>query len=123
MGISLDNVNLFDGENNLVEVESKSRETIERSVAGLDGVISVDLGSRDRKIRQRGVIRARSQVEMDNKTGNISSYLDGQSHTLVTESGQQYDDLRMDSFKVLKTSSNGGWLSSDYEIYYTQLKV
>ena len=123
MGTTLDGQNLFDEQGLEIELESSKRDSIERSVAGLDGVISIDLGSRSRRIKQTGVLRATSQTDMDGKKDSISTFLDGDAHTLITDKGRQFENLRMDVFKVKNERTSGGSICCDYEIVYTQLAV
>jgi hypothetical protein len=47
--------------------------------------------------------------------------MDGNTHTLVINEGEKFDNLRMDSFKVNKKRTGGGSMVVDYEIVYTQL--
>ena len=122
MSTTLDGQSLFDEQQLEIEPESISRDSIERTVPGLDGVLSIDLGGRGRKIKQRGVLRAKSRSQMDDRISVISAYMDGDTHTLVTSSGKEFDNLRMDVFKVSKERASGG-VAIDYEIVYTQLEV
>jgi hypothetical protein len=94
---------------------------VERAVPGLDGVLSIDMGGRGRKIKQAGVLRAQSQLQMTERIGAISAYMDGDTHTLVIRSGEEFDNLRMDLFKVMEERTSGGGVAVDYEIVYTQL--
>ena len=123
MGITLDGQNLFDGRQFEIESESPCRDSIERTVAGLNGVLSIDLGKRSRKIKQKGVLRAKSRTQMNERISAISAYMDGDTHTLVTGSGEAIDNLRVDVFKVTKERAAGSGLCCDYEIVYTQLVV
>ena len=121
--VNLDGINLF-GEGELqIEVGSFSRESIERSAAGLDGVVSIDLGGRGRKIRQKGEIRARSKADMDSKVGAISAFIDGDTHTLVGSCGETFENLRVDSGSVKNERASGAGVVGDYEVVYTQLMV
>ena len=106
-----------------VELASVDREATERSVSGLDGVISVDLGNRGRRIKQRGVLRARSRSEMQEKIGLIEALLDGNVHTLVTEEYGELSNLRVDVFKTKNERTSGSGVAIDYEIVYRQLVV
>jgi len=106
-----------------IELSSIGRHSVERAVPGLDGVLSIDLGRRARTIKQTGVLRARSRSEMDNRISAISAYMDGNTHKLVTNSGKEFDNLRMDSFRVSKERVSGGGLLVDYQIAYTQLTI
>ena len=123
MSTTLDGQSLFDEQQLEIEPESISRDSIERTVPGLDGMLSIDLGRRGREIKQRGVLRAKSRSQMDDRISVISAYMDGDTHTLATGSGKKFDNLRMDVFKVSKERASGGGVAIDYEIVYTQLKV
>ncbi|MHC4114007.1 MAG: hypothetical protein ACYSSL_01600 [Planctomycetota bacterium] len=118
---TLDGKNLFDNQQLEIELESVSRDSIERTIAGVDGVLSVDLGGRSRVIRQKGVLRAATRVQMDAKIGSITANIDGSTHMLVTGSGEIFDNLRMDSFKQNKERVTGSGLACNYEIIYRQL--
>ena len=121
MSVTLDGQNLFDEHQLEIEQDSLNRDTIERAVAGMNGVLSVDMGGRARKIRQRGTLRAQSRTQMNDRINVISAYMDGNTHTLVINDGEKFDNLRMDSFKVNKKRAGGSSMVVDYEIVYTQL--
>ena len=123
MSTTLDGQALFDEQQLEIEVGSFGRDSMERTVPGLDGVLSIDLGGRDRKITQKGTLRAASRSQMDERASVISACMDGDIHTLVTDSGEEFDNLRMDVFKVTRERSSGTGLVIDYEIIYTQLVV
>lgn len=123
MSASLDGQSLFDSQQLEVELGSIRRDSIERAVPGLDGILSIDLGGRSKEIKQRGVIRAKSRAQMDERISAISTFMDGNTHTLITGGGKAFDDLRMDVFKVSNERAGGGGVVIDYEIVYTQLKV
>jgi len=121
MSVTLDGQNLFDEQQLEIEQDSLNRDSIERAVSGLDGVLIVDMGGRARKIRQKGTLRARSRTQMNDRINVISAYMDGNTHTLVSNEGEKFDNLRMDSFKVNRKRAGGGSMVVDYEIVYTQL--
>ena len=123
MNTALDGQSLFDEQQLEIELGAVSRDSIERAVPGLDGVLSVDLGGRSREIKQKGVLRARSRSQMDERISAISAFMDGNTHTLMISSGKEFENLRMDVFKVSKERAGGGGVVIDYEIVYTQLKV
>ena len=123
MSATLDGQNLFDEQDLKIEQDSISRDSIERTVPGLDGILSIDMGGRSRKIKQRGVLRARSRSQMDDRIGAILAYIDGDTHTLVIRNGEEFDNVRMDAFKVTEEKTSGSGLCCDYEIVYTQLVV
>jgi hypothetical protein len=118
---TLDGSILFDGHGLEIELSSIGREFEERTLPGLDGVISVDLGNRGRKIKQRGILRARSRSELQDKIDAIEACIDGEAHTLATEKHGELSNLRMDSFKAKGRRTSGGGVSVDYEIVYRQL--
>lgn len=121
MALTLDGQSLFDEQQLEIEPGSFRRDAIEKAVPGLDGVLSVDLGRRVRKIKQIGVLRAKSRSQMNDRISTISASMDGDTHTLVTDSGEKFDNLRLDVFKVNKERADGGGIVVDYEIVYTQL--
>jgi hypothetical protein len=123
MNASLDGQSLFDRRQLKIELGSFSRDSIERAVPGLDGVLSVDMGGRGRKIKQRGVLQAKGRTQMDERIIAISAYMDGDTHTLVTGSGEEYGNLRMDVFNISKERADGSGVVIDYEIIYTQLRI
>lgn len=123
MRVTLDGQILFDEQQLEIEPGSISRDSIEKSVPGLDGVLSIDLGGRSRHITQKGVLRAQSRSQMDGRISSISACIDGDTHKLITGSGEEFDNLRMDVFKVSNERTSGGGVEVDYEIVYTQLKV
>ena len=123
MSVTLDGQNLFDQQQLEIEPDSFSRDSIERAVSGLDGVLSIDLGNRSRKIRQKGTLRGQSRSQIQDRINAISAYMDGDTHTLIIGGQQTFENLRMDSFKVSKERASGGGLETDYEIVYTQLRA
>lgn len=120
MIVTLDGQVLFDQQQLEIELGSLSRATVERMIPGLDGVLSIDMGGRGRKIKQKGLLRAKSQAEMESKIGAISAYMDGQMHTLTIDD-EIFENLRMDAFKVGSERAGGSGMEIDYEIVYTQL--
>jgi hypothetical protein len=123
MGVTLDGQNLFDEQDMKIEQDSIGRNSIERTVPGLDGILSIDMGGRSRKIKQRGMLLARSRSQMDNRIGAILAYIDGDTHMLVIRNGEEFDNVRMDAFKVTEEKTSGSGFCCDYEIVYTQLVV
>ena len=121
MRIILDGDDLFDEQEVKIEVGSISREAVERAVTGLDGVVSIDMGKRSRSIKQRGVITANSRTAMQQRIEAISAYIDGNTHTLVTNYGDEYRDVRVDAFRVKTERTGGNGVTVDYEILYTQM--
>ncbi|HUU18718.1 MAG TPA: hypothetical protein VMW72_16330 [Sedimentisphaerales bacterium] len=121
MSVTLDGQNLFDEQQLEIEQDSLNRDSIEKAVAGLDGMLSIDMGGRARKIRQRGTLRAQSRTQMNARINAISAYMDGNTHTLLSSDGEKFENLRMDSFKVSEERPGGNGIAVDYEIVYTQL--
>jgi len=121
MKVTLDTQMLFDEQALEISAGSFSRDSIERTVPGLDGVLSIDLGRRGRKIKQTGTLRARSRAELDKRISRIAEFMDGDTHTLITSSGRDFANLRIDSFKTGTENASGTGIVVDYEIVYTQL--
>jgi len=123
MSVIVDGQVLFDDEQLKIEPDSFKRESMLKAVPGLDGILSIDLGGRGRTIKQKGVLRAKSTVQLTAQVNAISALMDGKTHTLTTRSGQQFDNLRMDMFKISQQRTSGSGVEVDYEIVYMQLKV
>ena len=123
MRTMIDGQVLFDEKDLGLEVESAKRACIERTTAGVDGVLSIDLGKRSRKIKQKGILRAASRQQMESRIEKISAFIDGNTHTLVTAGNRSFSDVRMDSFETGQIRESGADVVVDYEIVYTQLKV
>ncbi len=123
MIVTLDGQRLFDEQELEIQPDSITRASIERAVSGLNGLVSIDLGKRSRKVRQKGTLRAQSTSQMQDRINAISAYLDGDTHALMIGSDKQFENLRMDAFKVSEKRAAGGGLAVDYEIVYTQLVV
>ena len=121
MKTTLDSNILFDEQTLEISAGSFSRDSIERTVPGLDGVLSIDLGRRGRKIKQTGTLRAKSRAQLDERISKIAAFMDGDTHTLTTGSGRKLAYLRMDSFKAGTEHADGTGIVVDYEIVYTQL--
>ena len=121
MSTLLDGQELFDKQQLKIELGSFKRDSVERAVPSLNGVLTIDLGSRGRKIKQSGTLRAKSRTQINERISAISVFLDGDTHTLVTDGGQEYKNLRVDSFKVTAERIDGTGIVIDYEIKYTQL--
>lgn len=121
MSVTIDGQTLFDEHQLEIETSSFSRDSIERRMPGLDGMLSIDPGRRCRKIKQTGTLRAISRAQMNERIDAISAIMDGDTHTLAPDSGEALDNLRMDSFKANKEQMDGIGIVVDYEIVYTQL--
>lgn len=121
MTVTIDGKALFDEHQLTIDIGSFSRNPIERKFPGLDGVLSIDLGRGSRKIRQTGTLRAKSRTQMNERINAISGFMDGETHTLETKTGDTLANLRMDSFEVGKERTDGIGMIVDYEIVYTKL--
>ena len=122
MRVTLDGNDLF-GHDAAIEVAAAVRAAVHKSVPGLDGVLSEDLGGRSRQITQAGTLRAGSVSSLQEKIDQIRALLDGKTHTLASSDGRQYGDVRVDAVKAGEHRASGGGVVADYEIIYTQLKV
>jgi hypothetical protein len=123
MKVTLDGHFLFDEQDLEIQPGSFNRASMERNVPGLNGVLSIDLGQRSREIKQKGVLQAKSRTSLDKRIAAVSAFIDGDTHKLVTEIGQQFDNLRIDVFKLSNERITGVGIAVDYEIIYTQLNV
>ncbi len=122
MGIVLDGQAIFDEQSLTITVGSPTRACVERSICGLDGRLSIDLGARGRRIRQTGVLRAASRAALNARISAIAAFIDGRIHVLTTAEGHVYGSLRMDSFVQIHEHTSGPGIVVEYEIMYTQLE-
>ena len=120
MKTNLDGTIYFDEQGLNLLIESRQRDSVERSVGGLDGTLSVDMGLRKRQLIQSGIIRAASKKTLDENIEAINDLIDGQTHTL-TRGSETFENLRIDSFEVEQKKAGGSLVSCDYKIVYTQL--
>ncbi len=122
MKVKLDGQEVFDHPV-AIHAGGVRREQIERSAFGLDGMLNIDCGGRGRKLRQNGTLRASSREGLRERIRLISAFIDGREHILVSESGQEFKNVRMDSFEVSNQRMSGSGPCCDYEVLYTQLRV
>lgn len=121
MSTTLDGKALFDERELEMRIGPWERSRVERAVPGLDGVLSIDLGRRSRRIRQRGTLRAVGGAEMASRLGAIEALCDDDAHTLLTADGCAYANVRVDTLKQLGRDVTGAGVAVTYEIIYTQL--
>jgi hypothetical protein len=121
MSVTLDGLIAFEEQGLTITVGSPTRAYVERSACGLDGTVSIDLGTRGRRIQQAGMLRAASRAALNARISTIAAFIDGGTHTLVTTDGRVYGNLRMDSFTQTGKHGAGPGIVMEYEIVYTQL--
>jgi len=119
--ICFDGQRLFGSGPHSVTAQSWRRQVIERGFAGLNGLISIDLGRRGREIKQTGRLAATSMAALKKMMDGISVYIDGQCYSLVDQDGTEYTNVRMDSFDMSDPVVTANQVSCGYEIVYKQL--
>jgi hypothetical protein len=102
-------------------IGSWQRGNIERAAAGVDGVVSIDLGKRTREIVQKGLMRAGSRAVLRIKVDYVRAMADGKCHAMETAEGERFENLRIDSIKASSTEYSGRGASCEFEIRYVQL--
>ena len=106
-----------------LEVGSRVRDSIKRSISGVDGVLSIDLGMREREITVKGLLRAVSVELLFAREDAIAELIDGQMHILESANGTEFRNLRIDSFEVTQQDYSGGGVCSEFTIRFTQLRM
>jgi hypothetical protein len=119
--IMFDSQAIFGAGRHVLQPMSWRRVSSDRAFSGLDGMMSVDLGLRERKLKQRGSLSAVSVAGLMQLVESISVYIDGQAYTLLDQHGVTYGNVRMDSFRLLGSIAVGNQSQCEYEITYTQL--
>ena len=121
--VKLDGNAVFGNGDHTIKPTSWGRESVQRGFAGLNGVLSIDMGQRERTLEQRGTLSADSLLSLRALQEDITTYIDGQSHELVDQEGLSYSNVLMDSFVLLGQLSLANRVSCEYKIIYTQLSV
>jgi hypothetical protein len=107
----------------LLELNAGSREraAVEKAAAGVDGVVSVDMGGRSREIMLRGRLRMFSAQSLDAKIEALGKMVDGECHVLGVGGRPYIEDLRVDSVRMRKKAYSGGGLICEFELTGAQL--
>jgi len=116
----LDEQIIFDQMSFELEVKSPQRSIIQRSAAGLDGQVGIELGLRGRKIVQKGQLRAKSQNEIQQQIDSINELIDGNLHVLKCPDGRVFENLIIESFETDSYVSGGAHISCRFSITYIQ---
>ena len=119
--VTIDGQRIFGEGEHVLRPGSWQRKTIDQGFAGLDGVVSVDLGMRSRKLKQHGYISTGSVRALTELIDMICGYIDGGVHELVDQDGVSYASIRMDAFSLVGPISKGSRARCEYEAVYTQL--
>ena len=121
--ITFDGKAIFGHGSHHLEAGSWRRERVDRGFCGLDGILSLDLGCRERRLIQRGELSSTSSGAIQAMAANISNYLDGSVYELTDGYGETYSNVRMDSFELTKPMCTGLPARCEYKIQYTQLNI
>lgn len=117
----------IDGEVKIEEVVfeagSVCREVVERGVNGLNGVCSIDLGSRGRDISIKGVLRAASGVGLDSITEIIEAKMSGGVCSLSIDEGKNFGDVRIDAFETSERKFGGSFVNCKCKLKCKQLSI
>ena len=119
--VTIDGLRVFGEGEHVLRAGSWQRKTIDQGFAGLDGVVSVDLGMRNRKLKQHGYMSAGNVRALTELIDAICVYIDGRVHELVDQDGVSYASVRMDAFSLVGPISKGSQARCEYEAIYTQL--
>ena len=120
MKVTLDGT--IDCEQMELAVGSWRRDNIERSAAGVDGAVKVDLGQRTREIEQKVVMRAPSRRALFAKIDFVRGNQDGSSHSMETGEGERFENLCIEKVTVGHIEYSGSGASCEIEIGYVQLR-
>ncbi len=114
------NESIFVDEQN-IRARSWTRQHADKSGAGVDGVVSVDLGRRTRELSQQGTLRALSREGLQKVIDQIESLAGTGEITIRTERGQVYSHLRMDQFEAGYIFFAGVGVCCEFTARYCQL--
>ncbi len=116
---ALDNI-YFDDASFTLEVKTLKRSFVQRSAAGLDGQLAIDMGLRDRKLVQTGQLRAKNETELQRQINSINELIDGQLHTLKCSDDRVFDGLLVETFEIEPIVKGGAYVSCAYRITYVK---
>jgi len=116
----LDDEIFFDEMSFELEIKSPQRGLIQRSAAGLDGQVNIDLGLRGRKIIQKGQLRSQSQNSLQRQIDEINELIDGNLHILKCPDERIFENLLIEEFKTGQFVNGGAHTSCDFQITYNQ---
>ncbi len=118
--IMFDDNHLWGGGTHHILPGAWARQQVEYATAGLDGVVSLDLGRRSRQIRQTGRLTAETLGKLHEMIDTIESYANGQTYELIDQDGRRYRNVRLDMFRQKEPVQRAAFFSCEYEILYTQ---
>lgn len=119
--ILFDGKDLFGPGEHVIIPQAWQRRRIDYAAAGLDGVVSLDLGRRSRTLRQTGRLSADSVNELQKMIAAIEARSDGGAYELFDRYGTSYNHVRLDGFQQKGPIRRANLVCCDYEIIYTQL--
>lgn len=119
MWLKLDGTIQF--EQALLSIDGWSRQCDERSAVGLDGVLSVDMGRRTRRIVQEATIRSVSKNTMQDSIEVLNNTIDGLEHILQLQDGRSFEHLRVDDIAFGQVQISGAGVTCSVKITFTQL--
>lgn len=103
-----------------MQVGTWTRDTLERTAAGLDGIVSIDLGRRHRILLQKGVLRAFSRAALDARLNALRALVDGRTHRLTIADASTFANVRLDGIVCGPCVTGGNGVRCEFEIKYTQ---
>ncbi|MHC4981548.1 MAG: hypothetical protein ACYTF6_00055 [Planctomycetota bacterium] len=118
---SLDGQDLFGSGPHSIRPETWSRAVQYRGFAGINGLLTLDMGLRSRRINQTGRLQAATTSAIHAIVSEIEAKLDGGIHTLTDDLGFTYPTVLVERFEQSTPvrRSQGFWC--DYKISYRQL--
>jgi hypothetical protein len=117
---TLDAAALFAGGPHEIVPDSPRRGQADRVFNGLAGALMVDLGSRPRRILQRGRLSAAGRESLAQLEAAIESRIDGHVHALIARDGTTYPHVRVERFTRGGPVEVGLRYHRAYEIEYTE---
>jgi len=100
---------LASGPHRLV-IHGEHRRRIDRAFAGLNGTVSIDLGSSGRTMTLAGRLVGISRADLLVQVADVESFNDGLGHTLAAPDGRTFAGVRFDEIRwgrVLSPDADG----------------
>lgn len=99
----------------------QARELRQRGLAGLDGLVVVDLGRRGREITQTGRLQADTLESLQDQFAAIEAFADGNEHSLEDDLGRRFPRVLLESFQLTTPIQRGRGYFCDYRAQYREL--
>lgn len=120
-GPTIDGNELFTTGPSEIVCEGWPRQMIRRGFSGINGEALLDMGSRGRRLTQRGILSGATAELLQQQIDAVNELADGKIHRLVDSDGVVFQKVVMENFQPTTPMRNCGVFRCEYETIYRQL--